>query len=70
MVLINSLYCIGGSLEEIPQVKRVPEPVFPHTHIGVPNALAVPARHSHSSFEDLEEECLEFSTEVPKFRSC
>lgn len=46
-------------------------PVFPHTHIGIPNPLSPQRptfRDSQSSFEDLEEECLEFSTEIP--RSC
>lgn len=46
-------------------------PVFPHTHIGIPNPLSPPCqtfKDSQSSFEDLEEECLEFSTEYP--RSC
>lgn len=75
----------GGSLEDIPAKRekahvfpqtniggweRGPEPQFPRTHIGVPNAMVVsPPRQfkeSNSSFEDLEEEYLEMSTEGPK----
>lgn len=63
---------VGGSFEEqLAPVRREKEPVFPHTHIGVPNPLTVPRqpfKDSSSSFEDLEVDCKELSMEVP--RSC
>ena len=71
---------VGGSCEDVGgrDVRVQGSPVFPHTHIGLPNPLSVPCPgimpcsgfkdSQSSSFEDLEEECREFSTEVP--RSC
>lgn len=54
---------IHGSCEDMGPGRG---PVFPHTHIGIPNIPHIPHQNSQSSFEDLEDEFLEFSTEVPK----
>ena len=53
----------------MPTALREPEPVFPNTHIGAVNPISYRAGHrnrnqgrdSGSSFEDLEDEYLEFS---------